>query len=73
MSDTCKTCAYWVKIKIADPNPKLKDYMAGASCECPKLMENYGEHAPDTLVYSYFEGGYFWTGPDFGCIHWEPK
>jgi hypothetical protein len=21
------------------------------------------------LIYEYSEGGVFWTGPDFGCVH----
>lgn len=24
----------------------------------------------DHLIYSYYESGGFWVGPEFGCIHW---
>jgi len=29
------------------------------------------EHQPDHLVYSYHEGGGFWVGEKFGCVHAE--
>lgn len=41
-------------------------------CEHPKLREErYGnlETEDDELVYSYYEGGWFWVGPKFGCVH----
>ena len=25
----------------------------------------------DMLFYSYEEGGGFWVGKDFGCVHWS--
>jgi hypothetical protein len=31
------------------------------------------EAAKAMLLYSYDEGGSFWVGPDFGCVHWEDK
>lgn len=27
----------------------------------------------DALIYEYSEGGRFWVGPNFGCVHWEGK
>lgn len=47
-------------------------------CTCPKIHE-YGRHAKganeaeDHLIYSYSEGGYFWVGEKFGCVHGERK
>jgi hypothetical protein len=44
-------------------------------CECPKIYEEYncppGEkiRGDDHLVYSYHEGGRFWVGENFGCVH----
>lgn len=44
-------------------------------CTCPKLYESgmppdgEPEMAPDHLVYSYYEGGGFWVGKNFGCVH----
>ena len=47
------------------------------TCECPKIQEDWGQRkesdATDMMLYSYSEGGSFWVGPKFGCIHHEPK
>ena len=40
------------------------------TCINPKLHEDDGDMAEDELVYSYMEMGYFWVGPNFGCVHW---
>lgn len=46
-------------------------------CTNEKLHEQdvYSFKRPeeDHLVYSYDEGGKFWVGPKFGCIHWRVK
>lgn len=55
--NTCKTCEH---------------RNASGNCECEKLAEDYGfseEEKKDMLVYSYTEGGGFWVGDNFGCIH----
>jgi hypothetical protein len=31
------------------------------------------DYKPNSLVYSYNESGYFWTGPLFGCVNHEVK
>ena len=56
---TCSTCVHRV----------------GELCSHPKLQEYYGpdDHEHDALVYSYNEGGTFWVGPNFGCVHHESK
>lgn len=45
-------------------------------CTCPKIHERETgpECGPDDdhLVYSYNEGGSFWVGPQFGCVHGVP-
>ena len=41
-------------------------------CCCPKLQEDMGQagaERSDMLIYSYDEGGAFWVGPYFGCVH----
>lgn len=46
----------------------------GGECRHPKLYEE-GEYLDneecidDHLIYSYSEGGTFWVGPKFGCVH----
>lgn len=51
-------------------------------CECPKIREALvaddiaSRERPENkaaLIYSYNEGGDFWVGPDFGCVHHQTK
>lgn len=68
---SCKTCKHWVRYSVKYPRSKeADDKMAGGICESEKFWEGdwYG-HPPDALVYPYDEGGEFWTGPEFGCVH----
>jgi hypothetical protein len=57
----CETCAWW----------KGDLYEGGRECTNGKIREDkYGKcYEPDALVYSYYESGSFWTGPQFGCVH----
>jgi hypothetical protein len=60
----CKNCAYW--------KPTPEDH-GGGQCQSENIVEDWYDDAcyrPDMLVYPYSEGGYFWTGPEFGCVHW---
>lgn len=66
---TCKTCAHW-----SDKPPYGRVDFLHRTCECPKLQEDiYTDTPEDTLCYSYQEGGCFYAGPDFGCVHWIKK
>jgi len=70
---TCKTCKHWkpcvIYDRFANWNTK-EDGRAGGTCKSDKLIEDGGRgHDADMLVYAYNEGGSFWTGPDFGCVH----
>ncbi len=40
-----------------------------------KILEgdHWEENKEDQLVYSYQEGGSFWVGPKFGCVHHESR
>jgi hypothetical protein len=65
----CKTCMHWAEI----PN----DRDLGGICENDqKIHEDDSkpghEFGQDHLVYSYYESGSFWTGPEFGCVHHSP-
>jgi hypothetical protein len=42
-------------------------------CTNEKLSENYGLKNDDMLVYDFIEGGEFWVGAKFGCVHHEAK
>ena len=54
----CKTCVH-------------RD--SSGNCRSPKLQEDmdgeYGASRQDALIYSEAEGGAFWVGPEFGCVH----
>lgn len=60
----CYSCAFW------------KNRTYGAVCENLHFFEEIppmGIHKEDSLYYPYSEGGYFNTGPWFGCIHFTHK
>jgi hypothetical protein len=57
---TCKECKYWEEV--------------GARCFCDKFLDK-DQSVPegkflDVLLY---DGGNFWTAPNFGCIHGVKK
>jgi len=44
----------------------------GGWCRSDKLAEDRGQETnarDDMLIYDYNEGGGFWVGPKFGCVH----
>jgi len=68
----CETCKHW---KFPHREYALDDAIIGGECTHEKLCEDWGSNSykVDALVYSYSEGGDFWTGPKFGCVHHEEK
>jgi hypothetical protein len=57
MMDKCETC------KFRDNDGR---------CTNEKLAESWSqsiEEKQDMLIYDYSEGGGFWVGPKFGCVH----
>lgn len=57
----CKTCRHWIPVARG---------REGGICDSDMLTEDYGmPYGPAMLVYPYNEGGEFWTGPEFGCVH----
>lgn len=71
--NTCKTCKHWTPYTTKYPNGGApEDERSGGLCGSEKLTEDYGlGHGADMLVYPFMEGGDFWTGPQFGCVHHE--
>ena len=49
----------------------------GYCCNTEKIREDFhekkDEEGDDRLLYDYDEGGGFWVGPNFGCVHWTKK
>jgi hypothetical protein len=72
--NTCETCKWW-DTDSHWPNDLGKS--TKHACGSPKLTSdsyNNGEYnSSDSLVYEYDEGGDFYSGPNFGCVHHEPK
>lgn len=67
----CKTCCFW------DPKP-YSSMTGNHICGCPKFEAGkppYNISTLDHIVYveDSFDVGDFTTGPNFGCIHHEPK
>jgi hypothetical protein len=69
--DTCRTCKHWLPYRAKYPDSGAKeDEQSGGLCQSEKLTEDYYQgHGADMLIYPYMEGGEFWTGADFGCVH----
>ena len=63
---TCKTCKYWIE---------SLDFRAGdRECNSKKIHEEAPKNGEtDHLSYSFYEGGGFFPGPDFGCVHHEER
>jgi len=62
---TCKTCAHWTEEAPYDQPERFVIRVCGS----PTLDAGIYDHDRDSLRYSYQEGGAFYTGPDFGCVH----
>jgi len=60
----CETCKHWSDKEV--PYNKVV-----RECNNKKINDDYYNDEPDGLYYSYQEGGYFLTGPKFGCVHHE--
>lgn len=66
--DRCKTCKHWAP--CASFAHWGNDKKSGGICSSDKITEDAWQgHGADMMVYLHFEGGEFWTGPDFGCVH----
>ena len=68
--NTCDECRYWER----NNEEKRRDMK---SCIHPKMLKGYGIKAeqvmPDGIIVENDEGWGFFTGPKFGCVHWESE
>ena len=62
----CETCIHWADREL--PYNKVV-----RECGNERLSDDYHDAEPDGLYYSYQEGGTFFTGPKFGCVHHKEK
>jgi len=66
----CCSC----KLAIADTKGHHNAPPGFAICGSAKFTQGAQSGSePDELRYSYDEGGSFYVGPQFGCVHWERK
>lgn len=68
----CKTCKFWDRAEL--DNEFYHDNMG--LCSSNKLNDNdyYDRefriaNKEDMLIYQWHEGGNFYTGSEFGCVH----
>jgi hypothetical protein len=71
--NTCKECNWW-------DNEGENEFVTSAhygSCSCKKFVRGYNvkrEQLPSDGVWLEDDEGWsFYTGPDFGCIHWKAE
>ena len=69
----CKDC----KFRDAEDFQYTNRESGKRRCLSPKLTSdsyNNPEYsADDSLIYAYDEGGGFYVGDLFGCVHWMPQ
>ena len=63
----CRDCQYWRKLKEEEFGDCSNNHFI--------YDDVCGKTPQDGLGYTDYEGysAQFWTGPDFGCIHFEPR
>ena len=73
----CKNCIHWKK---HEPEGKNNYLLFAGDCDSEKFIYseelNFGEKPQDDMMeYGDFEGysASFYTGPEFGCIHFKAK
>jgi len=75
MNRTCKTCKHWISPEQCDekeiyPEGDQSYGFCGLEEKIHEVDHKPNDmRMPDEMIYSYYEGGRFSTGPDFGCVH----
>jgi len=73
--NTCKTCNRWKKAEDINYHRESLAFEIGLGiCTCDKFDYSYSdmENTPlDGVVVENDEGWGFYTGPNFGCIHYR--
>ena len=87
-SSTCKSCKYWGEERTGASwdelagarlclSPKIIERPHFPECNTDAEFSEaeiklVSENA-DRMVYEFNEGGGFYSGPKFGCVHWAAK
>jgi len=61
----CKECRW------RDEDGECINYKLHEDDDCDRVTPRVA--VQDHLIYTYYEGGGFWVGPEFGCVHWTEK
>lgn len=66
---TCEHCKWWIEDEHTNaPGPQKE-------CRNETFLHEAGVRSAGdpakSLTYEYYEGGQIWTGPCFGCVHFE--
>ena len=67
----CKDCRFRDEDGICN-NPKITDTQRW-HVDYDEDENEHKEKIKDMLLYSYDEGGSFFVGEEFGCVHWCKK
>jgi len=59
----CKTCSFHDDEGKCTNSEKIHE----------RDFHHPAQEIDDHFIYSYGESGYFWTGDEFGCVHWTHK
>jgi len=73
----CKTCIHWISSseQLEEGPFSLGGESYGFCGNEEQIRETSSKdgEADDHLIYEYYEGGSFSTGPEFGCVHHKEK
>jgi len=66
--ETCKSCRHWRPGHHGDWIRK-----GAGACNNPGIHDQDWKLGDAEMAYGCDEGCGFFTGPDFGCVLWDPK
>lgn len=70
--ERCQNCRHWGTIISGSSSESFK-----VQCDSPHVTANGDNNdRAGAIVVAFGESGVargLWTGPDFGCVHWEAK
>lgn len=70
MMGRCKDCRHWGQENGEDYRGEDGYF----PCQNPLIGEDVNTGGRmDAAMYPYSEGGCIFTGPEFGCVHFEPR
>lgn len=68
---TCDTCKWWTR-EDNTPSELLHRVCGNRKLSGPSWMSDYTGYDNDSLIQEHDNGGFYLTGPKFGCVHHFP-